>query len=110
MTGAIEKLIEAAEVALRIVDRNTFEVNGLRAAIAPARAELERMRECEQETVEARLYVWPLITSRTPYPKVPTPPYEGWRGIGEMLREVLDERDSLRAELAAARATDGREE
>ena len=79
MTG-VEKLIEAAEVVLPIIDRDTDAVNALRDAIAPARAEWEKMRgECAMVLA-------------------------GNDALEFQLRNLAMENDRLRAELAAERS------
>ena len=58
------------------------------------RAENERLRRLE---AQAATHVETVICMRTHF--TGEPPYVGWQGLGLALREALDERDRLRAEL-----------
>lgn len=105
MTDAIEKLIEAAEVVLPIIDRNTDEVNALRDAIAPARAELERMREeVERAKQEVEICHARETCCCGDYMKGHSA-YSGHSPVSMYdwsLHKVEEERDRLRAEIRAA--------
>lgn len=67
--------------------------------LAGVEAERDRYRKLD---AEAATYVETEICMRTHF--TGEPPYVGWKGLGLALREVLDERDRLRAALASVEA------
>lgn len=71
-------------------------VASLQAEVAAKDA---RIAERERLDREAATHVEAVICTRTGF--TGEPPYVGWKGIGLALTEALDERDRLRAEIAA---------
>lgn len=65
-------------------------------------AAADRIEELERLDSEAANYVESVICMRTDFTGYP--PYTGWKGLGLALKEALDERDRLRAQLEAKAA------
>lgn len=79
---------------------------GIEKKVAKALLELARERDAlRRMDREAATYVESVICMRTYFDG--DPPYVGWKGLGLALTEALDERDTLRARLAATGADVG---